>query len=148
MNVKDYINQHKYIRYCECIIYPNGDIEDAEHGHQNKIMEATGKSKQELYQIIPRIAAPSLYLVGYTKCILVSYDFFIFNSITNEQLNTIQELVNHDILLDGIIGHYTDEFMRCNLRIQFDDGNISFDEFLKSLKKEEKENFQIWKGDK
>lgn len=145
MNVQEYIKQHKHKNYCECIIYPNGDLEDAKYGHQNKIMEASGKSKEELNKMIPRIAAPSLYLVGYTKCILVSYDFFIFDSITEEQRNSIQELVNHGILLNGIIGHYTDEYKRCNLRVEFDQGKISFDELLKE---KENKNFQVWKEDK
>ena len=142
MNVQDYIKQHTYKDYCEAIIYPNGNIEDAERGHVYKLMDFTGKSKAVLNKIIPNSASPIHYLVGYTGCISVWYNFFIFDSINDEQMNTLQELVDHGILVNGIPGNYTDELQRCNLLRQFEMGKITGD---KLLKEREDKNFRVWR---
>ena len=122
MNVKDYIKQHNDVAYCEAIIYPNGDIKNAIPGHTYKLISITNKSKEEINKMIPNNAAPLDWLLGYTKCIALWYDFFKYDSITKEQLNTIQELVNHNILNDVIIGIRTDEFTRCDLINKFYNG--------------------------
>lgn len=115
MNVKDYIEQHNSIHYCEAIIYPNGDIENAIPSHIYKLISITGKSKKEINKLMPINASPLEWLLGYTNCISVWYNFFKYDFISNEQINTVQELVNHGILINGIIGYYTDELDRCNL---------------------------------
>lgn len=141
MNVKDYIKQQSSYDYCEAIIYPNGDIEDAIPGHVYKLMSITDKTKEELNELIPNNAAPLEWLLGYTKCVSIWYDLFKYDSITTEQINTIQELVNHNILLNGIIGYYTDEFTRCDLLNKFHKGEIEYNELPeKSLNK-----IQIWR---
>jgi hypothetical protein len=124
MNVKDYIKQHDDVGYCEAIIYPNGNIEDAIPGHTYKLMSITNKSRKEIDEMIPNNASPLDWLLGYTKCIALWYDFLKYDSITKEQLNTIQELVNHNILNDVIIGIHTDEFTRCDLLNKFYNGEI------------------------
>lgn len=128
MNVKNYIEQNNSYRYCEAIIYPNGDIEDAIPGHIYKLISITDKSKEELNEMMPNNAAPLEWLLGYTKCVAIWYDFFKYDSITKEQLDTIQELVNHDLLNDLIVGIRTDEFTRCNLLNKFYNDEIEFDE--------------------
>ena len=59
MNVKDFIKQHTHDNYCEAIIYPNGDIEYAERGHVNKLVEASNKSKAEINKLMPYNASPT-----------------------------------------------------------------------------------------
>lgn len=141
MNVKEYIKQHNDKCYCEAIIYPNGDIEDAIPGHTYKLMSITNKSKKELNELMPNIASPLEWLLGYTECIAIWYNFFKYYSIAPEQLNTIQELVNNDVLYNGIVGGYTDEFTRCDLLNKFHKGEIEYNELPeKSLNK-----IQIWR---
>ncbi len=133
MNVKDYIKQNSSIRYCEAIIYPNGDIEDAVPSHIYKLISITNKSKEEIDKMMPNNAAPLEWLLGYTNCIAVWYNFFKYDSITEEQLNTIQELVNHDILNSLIVGARTDEFTRCDLLDKFYNNKIEYDSIPKRI---------------
>ena len=67
--------------------------------------------------------------------------FFKYDSITPEQLNTIQELVNHDILSNGIIGNYTDEFIRCDLLNKFYNGEIDYEKLPERTNK----IIQVWR---
>lgn len=69
------------------------------------------------------------------------YDLFKYDSITTEQINTIQELVNHNILSNGITGYYTDEFTRCDLINKYHKGEISYDKISKRLNKQ----IKIWR---
>ena len=128
MNVKEYIEQHNETNYCEAIIYLNGDIEDAIPGHTYKLLSITGKSQKEISELMPNNAAPLEWLIGYTKCVAIWYSFFKYDSITEEQLNTIQELINHGILAAVFIGYYTDELSRCELLKKYYNDEISFDE--------------------
>lgn len=141
MNIKEYIKQHDDDCYCEAIIYPNGDIENAIPGHVYKLMSTTDKTKEELNELMPNNAAPLEWLLGYTKCISIWYDLFKYDSITTEQINTIQELVNHNILSNGITGYYTDEFTRCDLINKYHKGEISYDKISKRLNKQ----IKIWR---
>lgn len=129
MNVKNYIKQHNHYGYCEAIIYPNGDIEDAIPSHTYKLMAITHKSRKELNELIPDRASPLDWLLGYTGCIAIWYNFFRYDGFVNDkQYNTIQELVNHDIVCDKIAGYYTDEFARCDLLDKFHKGEINIEE--------------------
>jgi hypothetical protein len=128
MNVKDYIKQHDHYNYCEAIIFPNGDIEDARPSHVYKLMAVTNLPKDIVNRIMPEYVSPLHWLLGYTKCISVWFDFFIYDSITEEQRNTLQELVNHEILKNNIIGNRTDEYSRCVLLDKFKKGEIEYDE--------------------
>lgn len=128
MNVKDYIEQHDSVNYCEAIIFPNGDIEDAIPSHVYKLMSITNLPKDMIDKLMPIDASPIHWLLGFTGCISVWFDFFIYDSITEEQKNTIQELVNHGILKDNIVGNRTDEYSRCILLEKFRNGEIEYDE--------------------
>ena len=143
MNVKDYIEKyHDDICYCEAIIYPNGDIEEANPGHTYKLMSVTDKSREELDKIIPNNASPLEWLLGYTNCVAIWYDFFKYGSITKEQLDTIQELVNHGMLSNGITGYYTDEIIRCDLLNKIYKGELSIDSIPDRLNNK----IQIWRN--
>lgn len=129
MNVKDFINQHNYKNYCEAIIYPNGDIEYAERGHVNKLIEASKKSRDDINKLMPNNASPIHWMVCYTRCVSLWYDFFFYtNKTTNEQFMTIQELVDNGILKETVIGHYTDELERCEAIEKLSNGEITSDQ--------------------
>ena len=125
MNVNDFIKQHEYKNYCEAIVYPNGDIEYAEQGHVNKLIEITGLPRCVINELMPNNASPLHWLTEYTKCIPLWEKFFIYSSITYEQYDTIQQLVNHNIICDNATGLFTDEYTRCNLLQKLYKGEIT-----------------------
>lgn len=141
MRVEEYIKQHTDIDYCEAIVFPNGDIEDVRMGHVNYLIKISGKSWEEMNEIMPDTAAPIYYMVCYTGCVSLWYDFFIYNEISPEQEKTLKMLVNNDILADGIVGYYTNELEHCNLLKRLESGeNVEFPERKKTIisyKKEE-----------
>lgn len=57
-------------------------------------------------------AAPLDWLICYTKYVSVWYEQFLYNELTDAQLNTIKELINAKYLINGIMGVYTDELER------------------------------------
>ena len=124
MKIEDFIKQHNHHGYCEAILLPNGDIHYAVRGHTNDLISVSGKPKQEIDKMMPHNASPLHWLVCYTKCISVWYNFFIYNAITNEQRNTIQTLVNHGILANVVDGKYTDELERCDILNKYYNGEI------------------------
>ena len=115
MNVEEYIKQHNHVGYCEAIIFPDGTIEDAVPSHPEKLKKIANMPKKVLNKMMPHNAAPIEWLLGYTKCVAVWWALFKYDSITPEQLNTIQELVNHGIMHEAVVGYETDECSRCAL---------------------------------
>ena len=140
MKVEDFIKQHDHHGYCEAIMLPNGDIEYAVNGHTNHLISLCGKSKQEINTMMPDNASPLHWLVCYTKCISIWYNFFIYNTITDEQRKAIQTLVNHGILDNVIVGKYTDELERCEILNKFCNGEIEELEIPDRL-----EDIHIWR---
>lgn len=124
MNIHEFIEQHPYINYCEAVIFPNGDIEYATPSHIYKLVSITGKTQEEINNEMPMKAVPLEYLVEYTKCISVWYNSFIYNDITDVQKVSLQLLVDHDIIANGIIGEYTNEKSKCEILDKFDKGEI------------------------
>lgn len=75
-NIEDFIKEHTHICYCEAIIYPDGKITYAVPSHQQALMRISGKTMEELWEIMPHSASPNDWLMDYTKCIAVWYDGF------------------------------------------------------------------------
>lgn len=128
LNIKDYIEYHnkmEYFNYCEAVIHPNGDIEDADYGHINTLKRISNLPDKIINVIMPNNAAPLLWLSGLTKCIPIWYDYFIYDSISKEQLDSLQELVNNNILRNGIMGYQTNEYERCELLKKYYNNEIN-----------------------
>lgn len=142
MNVEDFIKQHTHTGYCEAIILPNGDIHYAVDGHTNDLIRVANKPKRVINKIMPQNASPLHWLVCYTKCVSLWYNFFIYNSMTDAQINTIKELVNHDILANVVEGIFTDELERCDLLNKLYRGEIDISEIPEKPKGE---YTYIWK---
>lgn len=128
MNVEEYIKQHNAINYCEAIIYPDGTIENAIPSHLEKLKKIANKPKKVLNKMMPITASPIEWLIGYTKCIAVWWGLFKYDSITSEQLNTIQQLVNHGVMAELSRGFETDEYSRCTLIDRYYKGEIALDD--------------------
>jgi hypothetical protein len=129
MNVNDFVNQHTHIGYCEAIIFPNGDIEYANPGHTYKLINIASESRNELDTMIPTNASPLHWLVEHTQCISLWYEFFIYNTITDDQKNTLKQLFIHEIISDNTYGVYTNEKTVCEMQKKLYTGEITMDEY-------------------
>lgn len=99
MNVLDFIKQHTHINYCEAVIYPNGEIEYSIPSHEQKLIAISNKSIDELRELMPIEANPIAWLVDYTKCVAVYYDYaFIPDDFTDEQKYALRKLKQFRII--------------------------------------------------
>lgn len=120
MNIKNFIFHHniikKYKCYCEIIITPEGDIHYANPSHIYKLIALTGESENEINNKMPTSASPIHWLVEYTECCAVWYDYLImpFN-YTETQVSVIKELMKNNILASHLIGRVTQEKTKCEL---------------------------------
>lgn len=76
VKIDDFIKKHTHINYCEAIIYPDGDITYAAPSHQQALISITGKSMDNLFEIMAVSAAPTEWLIDYTGCICVWFQGF------------------------------------------------------------------------
>ena len=110
MTVKEYIKQHNHINYCEAIIYPDGTIEDAIPSHTEKLFRIINISKQKILDIMPEDASPLAWLVDYTNCVSIWFDNgFIPENITKAQINSINELLKHNIIKKPYVAYMKKE---------------------------------------
>lgn len=144
MTIDNYIKNHDAVNYCEAIVFPNGDIEDAIPGHTYKLMSITNKSYDEINKLMPESAAPLDWLLGYTECIAIWYDFFRYDSITDAQLESLKKLMLCRILREEVTGYSTDEYKRTALLEKLKDGE---DVDLEKLRCRNEKIFMIRKGE-
>ena len=110
MNVLDYIKQHNHINYCEALIYPDGTIEDARPSHTEALIRATHENRDIICEKMPISASPAQWLVDYTGCVAVWYDFaYLPESLNDSQIQTIMELVEAKILSNCFVGYMDKE---------------------------------------
>ena len=96
-DVYDFVKNHDHIRYCECIIYPDGMISKVKPSHLYTLLRIAGG--EEIYKQMPIISSPLHWLVEYTGCISVWYEMCLLpSSITKEQEETINTLAFNKII--------------------------------------------------
>lgn len=120
MKVKEYIEQHNYISYCEAIIFPNGEVIDARPSHTEALIKQVmcdySLCRKELAKMIPDNASPLHWMIDKFNYGCIWYDSAIVSvSCTEAILNTIQELINADVLRNVIQVYKTDEYRRCEI---------------------------------
>ena len=117
MKVEEYIKEHKGIQcYCEAIIYQNGEIEDATPSHTYKLINISGKSQDELNEMMPLEAVPVAWLVDYTNCVSIWYEFGMLpENLTEEQENTIDILIKEGIVSPDFVATKNYEMKICSL---------------------------------
>lgn len=119
MKIDKYIEEHnkkKIVGYCEAIIFPNGDIEDAIPSHTYKLIAISGKSQDEISEIMPMEAGPVAWLVDYTNCVSVWYDFGMLpENLTQEQEKTLQKLIDNGVISYDFKAVKNFEMKICNL---------------------------------
>ena len=120
MKVEEYIKQHNHVAYCEAIIFPNGDIIDAIPSHTEalikQVMRDFSLCREQLAEMIPNNASPLSWIVDRYNYGCIWYNSAIVSvDCTKEILNTIQELINANILQDIVRIEETDEYKRCKI---------------------------------
>ena len=72
MQVMDYINAHREDENpCECVILPDGSIEDPTPSHIEKLAQIAGEDKISINKKMDKNMEPLLFMVEYTGCMLV-----------------------------------------------------------------------------
>lgn len=104
LNSKFDIQKHKetYLYYFEALIFPDGHVEYAVPSHQEllirKVCEKYNISREEMIEHIPFSAFKQL--LDSLDVILCWYDCIrLPRSITKEQLNTLNELIDNEIMV-------------------------------------------------
>lgn len=122
MKCQEFIAQHIHKSYCEIVISSTGDIEYAIPSHLYKLMAITGKSKEELKQIIPMRASPLEWLVEYTGYCVCWYSSCILPiGYSKRQIAVIRRLIQHHIMANNIVASITQEKSLCDLWTKFEE---------------------------
>ena len=112
-NVENFIKNHNHICYCEAVIYPDGDVEYCIPSHQEKLIEISGKSKEELMKEIPNIASIYEWLADKYNIAVLWYDYIVLpRNYSEQQIKSIQKLMKASILRNNITAVITDEVDR------------------------------------
>lgn len=89
--------------YCDGIITPYGDYILANQGHVNALIYFTGLPSEIIYDMMPIDAAPLFWLIQYTNCVVINYDFCIAGPNMNElQKEVYLLLVNNNVIRDNL----------------------------------------------
>ena len=120
MKVEEYIKQHNHTAYCEAIIFPNGEIIDARPSHTEALIRQVmcdySLCREEIAKMMPDNASPLHWIIDKFNYGCVWYNSAIVSvNHTEAILNTIQELINADILQNVIRLDKTDEYKRCEI---------------------------------
>lgn len=128
MTCEEFIKNHTMINYCEAIIMPDGSIIYARPSHVETLIKLTKKPRTEINKLMPMRAAPINWLVEYTGCACVWFDYCIMPyKYTDAQIAAIQALCDHGIMARRIDGIISAEKTNCELLDKFDKADDSTD---------------------
>ena len=69
MTVMEYINAHREdMEPCECVILPDGSVEEPQPSHIKKLEEISGEDKLTLNSRMEKNMEPIFFMVEYTGC--------------------------------------------------------------------------------
>ena len=72
MTVMEYMNAHREdMDPCECVILPDGSVEEPQPSHIKKLEEISGEDKLTLNSRMEKNREPIFFMVEYTGCMLV-----------------------------------------------------------------------------
>lgn len=126
MTKEEFVLKHGHFGYTEIIILKNGEIEYSIPSHINKLIELSGKTKDELNKLMPILADQISWLCDYTNCVAVWYNCAkLPHNFTNEQKETIEYLSIHNLISgDGFSMIRNYEKDRCEKLSNHDIDNI------------------------
>ena len=122
MTCQEFIAQHEYKNYCEIVISPTGDVEYAIPSHLYKLMAITGKSKEEIRQLMPMRASPIHWLIEYTGYGVCWYSSFLLPiGYSKRQIAVIRRLMRAGIMSICTQGFITQEKTVCDAWAKFEE---------------------------
>ena len=72
MTVMEFINAHREdMDPCECVILPDGSVEEPQPSHIKKLEEISGEDKLTLNSRMEKNMEPIFFMVEYTGCMLI-----------------------------------------------------------------------------
>lgn len=95
VSVDEFIAHHTktHINYCECIIFPNGDVQYGVPSHQEALIKATGIEREKLFSMMNEYDDVLKVLLNLTGCVSVWYSRQIYaKELTPEQNSTLTKL--------------------------------------------------------
>lgn len=101
MKVFDFIKKHQYDEHetCECVILPDGTVEEPEPSHIVKLVELSLKPSVWLHAHMEKGMEPLYWVVEYTGCLSVWQTRVVAPSkMTKEQEEALEELKNGAML--------------------------------------------------
>lgn len=109
-SIEEFIRQHTDEKYCEAILYPDGDIAYALPSHEQKLLEEAGLSVMDAQQQMPENAEPIVWLMSKTGCCMIAYEHYAYpKSITRAQRNSLKRLIEEEIILDNPINSWSNQ---------------------------------------
>lgn len=105
MQIMDYIETHRQDpEPCECVILPDGSVEDPAPSHIEKLTQLSGEDKIALNQKMEKNMEPLFFIVEYTGCMLVWPTRVVVPSHpTPEQEDTLERLHDAALLSHGYV---------------------------------------------
>ena len=95
MKAIEFIKKHQMDEddICECLILPDGEVEEPLPSHINRLMEIAGKDSVWLNARMEKSMEPLYWVVEYTGCMSVWQTRVVSPAKpTEEQLETLEEL--------------------------------------------------------
>lgn len=125
MQVIEFIHAHQEDEEgCECLILPDGSVEEPLPSHINRLAQLTGYPTSFLHEQMEKNMEPLFWLVEFTGCMSVWQTRVVApSSPTQAQLDTLEEL--HDAallapryLLEKADGVYAESVRRAKTAFQ------------------------------
>lgn len=103
MTVMEYMNAHREdMEPCECVILPDGSVEEPQPSHIKKLEEISGEDKLTLNSRMEKNMEPIFFMVEYTGCMLVwSTRVVVPSHPTAAQEETLENLYFAAMLAPG-----------------------------------------------
>lgn len=107
--IKQKIEEDDYIAL---VVYPDGDIEEAIPNHIDNLMNISGKSMDEINEMIRINGNTTAWLVDYTGCALLWLEYcYLPNNVSEPQIRSILKLVTNDVFGEKYVGYQLREMM-------------------------------------
>lgn len=101
MKVIEFIHAHQADEtdMCECIIHPDGSVDEPLPSHINRLIEITGRDSSWLHAQMDKGMEPLFWLVEFTGCVSVWRTRVVMPAKpTQAQLDSLEELRDSTLL--------------------------------------------------
>lgn len=112
MKVIEFIHAHQMDETdeCECIICPDGTVEEPLPSHISKLIELTGKESPWLHEQMDKGMEPLFWMVEFTGCVSVWKTRVILPTKPSQaQLDTLEELRDSAMLAPEYLTQQVEE---------------------------------------